>query len=99
MQDERTCEPSPAEASRSEAVVMLMLLHAGHWWPWSMAEISQELGSELLAADAVAGLHAAGLVHRFGEFVLPTRAATRMQQLEDVLAAPGSSLDPGVSRT
>jgi hypothetical protein len=69
------------EPERSEAVVMLMLLRMGHEWPWSMQEISRELGNEILAADAVCGLHAAGLVHRTGEFVFPTRAATRMHSL------------------
>jgi len=99
MQDEPTCEGQHVEPSRSEAAVMLMLLHAGHRWPWSMNEISCELGNELLAGDAVAGLHAAGLVNRFGEFVLPSRPATRMQQLEDTLLASGSKVESGVSRT
>jgi hypothetical protein len=81
MQDE-TNEPSlEREPERSESVVMLMLLHMGHPWPWSMHEISLELGNEILAADAVAGLHAAGLVNRTGEFVFPTRAATHMHAL------------------
>jgi hypothetical protein len=99
MQDERTCEPSLVEASRSEGVVMLMLLHGGHWWPWSMGEVAQELGDEALAVDAVAGLHAAGLVHRFDEFVLPTRPATRMRQLEDALLTHDSIREFGPGRT
>lgn len=37
------------DASRSEAVVMLMLLGAGHGWPWSMGEIERELGDQHLA--------------------------------------------------
>jgi hypothetical protein len=96
MLDERTCEPTLVEASRSEAIVMLMLLHAGHWWPWSISEVAQELGDETLATEAVAGLHAAGLVHRFGEFVLPTRPATKMRQLEDALLThdPASEAGP-----
>jgi len=94
MQDERTCDAEHVEASRAEAVVMLMLLHAGHRWPWSTAEVSRELGDEHLAAEALAGLHAAGLVNRFGEFVLPSRAATRMQQLEDLLLVGEPKLTP-----
>ena len=47
-----------------------------------MSEVAQELGDQDLAVEAVAGLHAAGLVHRFDDFVLPTGAATKMQQLE-----------------
>ena len=99
MQDERTCEPTLTEASRSEAVVMLMLLHGGHWWPWSMGEVAQELGDQALAVEAVAGLHAAGLVHRFGEFVLPTRPATRMRQLEDALLTPEPKTESGPGPT
>ncbi len=89
MQDERTCEPTLLEASRSEAVVMLMLLHGGHWWPWSISEVSQELGDEQPATEAVAGLHAAGLVHRFDEFVLPTRPATSTHSATSPSSASG----------
>jgi hypothetical protein len=81
MHDEPTQAASGGEPQCSESAVMLVLLHMGHPWPWSMSEIGRELGNELLAADAVAGLHAAGLVHRTGEFVFPTRTATRSQQL------------------
>ena len=81
MQDEPTQEAVERELDRSESVVMLLLLHAGHPWPWSMQEITRELGSELKTADAVVGLHAAGLVNRFGEFVFPTRSAARFERL------------------
>jgi len=60
---------------------MLMLLHMDHPWPWSIREIGRELGNELLAAYAIVSLHAAGLIHRTGEFVFPARTATRFQQL------------------
>jgi hypothetical protein len=50
--------------------------------PWSVREIAQALRSELAAEDAVVGLHASGLVHRFSEFVFPTRSAARFNQLE-----------------
>jgi hypothetical protein len=81
MQDEPTqADPGP-EPDSSEATVMLLLLRTGHQWPWYMQEIARELGSELLAADAVVGLHAAGLVSRLGDFVFPTRAATRLDEL------------------
>ena len=99
MQDDPTHEACPLEASRCEAIVMLMLLHAGHRWPWSRAEVARELGDELLATEAVAGLHAAGLVHRCGELVLPSRPAARMQQLEDVLLAGDSKVRSGPAPT
>ena len=84
MQDEPTLQADRGEPGRSEAAVMLMLLEMGHPWPWSMSEIGRELGNELFAADAVVGLHAAGLVHRSGEFVFPTRPAMRSRQLSRV---------------
>jgi hypothetical protein len=52
---------------------------------WSMAELSRALGCEVRAADAVAGLFAAGLVHRHGEFVFATRAAVRADALASAL--------------
>ena len=81
MHDEPTQAPAGREPDRLESAVMLMLLQAGHPWPWSMHEIARELGNELLAADAVVGLHAAGLVNRLDEFVFPTRSATRFRHL------------------
>jgi hypothetical protein len=48
---------------------------------WSIEELARELGSELDAGDAVASLHAAGLVHRCSEFVFATRAAARFGSL------------------
>jgi len=50
--------------------------------PWAAREVGQAVGSDLAAEDAIVGLHAAGLVHRFGEFVFPTRTAARFNQLE-----------------
>ena len=81
MHDEPTQAASGGEPDRSESAVMLMLLEMGHPWPWSMQEIARELGNEMLAADAVLGLHAAGLVNRIEEFVFPTRSATRLRTL------------------
>ena len=44
--------------------------------PWTVEEIAREIsGSHLDATDAVAELVGAGLVHRHGDFVFPTRAA------------------------
>ncbi len=81
MQDEPTQAPADREPVRLESAVMLLPLQTGHSWPWSMQEIARELGNELLAADAVVGLHAAGLVNRLDEFVSPTRSATRFRRL------------------
>lgn len=48
--------------------------------PWSVAELARELGDSD-AEDGVARLAGAGLVHRTGELVSPTRAARRAIEL------------------
>jgi hypothetical protein len=50
-------------------------------WPWSVDEIARELQNCLDAEDAICRLTGAGLVHRLGEFVFPTRTACRADQL------------------
>jgi hypothetical protein len=50
-------------------------------WPWTVDELACELGTRLGAADAVARLSRAGLIHRFGELVFPTRPARRAEQI------------------
>ena len=37
-----------------------------------------EIGEQIATADALASLHAAGLIHRCGAFVFATRAALHM---------------------
>ncbi|HEX4484559.1 MAG TPA: hypothetical protein VH081_12355 [Solirubrobacteraceae bacterium] len=74
----------PARATsgeHSELVVLTLLLEHSSQRLWSLDELARELGSELQAADAVASLSAAGLVHRCGELVLATRAAVRFSEL------------------
>ena len=46
------------------------------------ADIARELQAPIDTVDAVCRLHAAGLVHRFGEFVIPTHAARRADELK-----------------
>jgi len=48
--------------------------------PWAVAELGRELDSTD-AEDGVARLAGAGLVHRQGELVSPTRAARRAIEL------------------
>jgi hypothetical protein len=64
----------------SELVVLTLLLDA-RASPWSTQELARELGGELWAADAVAGLCAAGLAQRCDELVFATRAALRFSEL------------------
>ena len=85
MQDQPT-RPHAAddlELDQVEWVVLDMLLADHSPVLWSVRELGVALGSELAAQDAVVALHAAGLVHRFGEFVFPTRPAARFSELAD----------------
>lgn len=64
---------------RQRTVLMLLFSDPS---PWTVQELGCELGEERLAVDAVRELVGAGLVHRLvGEFVIPTRAARRADDL------------------
>jgi hypothetical protein len=64
-----------------ETVILTLLLEPGGPWLWSVQELARELGDATDAADAVARLHAAGLVHRCHEFVFATRPAAHFARL------------------
>lgn len=76
-------QPIPAESDDALARAVLDLLTIDHPGHWSIAELARTVtprnpsGTE----DAVASLHAAGLLHRCGEFVFATRAAHEAQRL------------------
>ncbi|HMH48474.1 MAG TPA: hypothetical protein VK538_12270 [Solirubrobacteraceae bacterium] len=65
----------------SEKTVLLVLFHDPV--PWTVEELGRELGDPGDPVDAVARLAGAGLVHRLGDFVFPTRAARRSDELYD----------------
>jgi hypothetical protein len=75
--------PDPMEPGErmdnSQKTVLLMLFDDRV--PWTLDELGSELKSQLDAADAVSALAGAGLVHRLGDFVIPTRAARRSDEL------------------
>jgi len=73
--------------SKAEAAVLELLL-ALHPEQLTDAELARELlresaksGDRDLVERALQGLTAAGLVHRNGDFVVPSRAAVRCDQL------------------
>jgi hypothetical protein len=80
MQDEISRMPVDDE-KRAEKGILSLLLASDSQRPWSVAELERERGEHLGTLDAVASLHAAGLIHRCGEFVFATRAAVRMDDL------------------
>ncbi len=64
-----------------ERIVLALLLDPGSHGPWTAHELGRELGDEVAAADAVASLHAAGLVHLCRQLVFPSRSAARCFEL------------------
>jgi hypothetical protein len=75
-------EPAEQEVSedqRDNTILNIML--CGPSYPWTVEELVREV-QDSEAADAVARLTEAGLVHRFGEFVFPTRTARRADELQ-----------------
>jgi hypothetical protein len=81
MQDKASAPVVERRSEDVELAVLASLLEPGQPAPWSMAELALEVGCELAASKAVVRLHAAGLVHRCGGFVWPTRAASRFCRL------------------
>jgi hypothetical protein len=61
---------------------MAQLLDGEHTWPSSARELALELDDELGVADAIVALQGAGLIHRVGCLVFPSRAAARIHSLD-----------------
>jgi hypothetical protein len=80
MHNEISRMPEEQEETAQKGVLGL-LLGSESQRPWSVTELERERGDHLGTVDAVASLHAAGLVHRCGEFVFASRAAVRMDGL------------------
>ncbi len=76
-------EPTPyTHADQTEGTIMSLLLIADEQRPWSTEELMRTIGKPTDVADAIAALHAAGLIHRTSDgFVFPTRAAVRLDQI------------------
>lgn len=66
--------------NQTDKVILLLLCESS--FPWSVEEIGRELQDRMRAVDGVRRLTEAGLVHRLGDFVFPTRTARRADELE-----------------
>lgn len=75
-------EESPCERVAADDNLVLSVV-LSEPFPWTVAELGRELDEEAkYIDDCVAHLVAAGLLHRLGEFVFPTRAARRAVELQ-----------------
>ncbi len=73
---------SRLSSSESEWDVLELLLDDDTQRPWTMSEIEREIGSQVVAADALAGLDRAGLIHRTSDgFVFASRPAVHYHQI------------------
>jgi hypothetical protein len=73
-----------AEQERqAEGAILGLLLNFDAGSLWSVEEVVRQLStSRLEVIDGLASLQAAGLIHRCGDFVFATRAASRFDRLE-----------------
>lgn len=81
MHDETTSGPA-CELDGLQRTLLELLVTDEAPGLWSSGEIATAMGDPVIAVDAIDMLHAAGLLHRHGDFVFPTRAAARYRQLE-----------------
>lgn len=80
---EPTPTPNPKRAAHASAHTVLdLMLGDDVQRPWSLHELALEIGSPVVVQDAVAELHAAGLVHKTNEgFVFAARPAIRYTEV------------------
>jgi len=73
-----------AEQERqAEGAILGLLLNFESGSLWSVEEVVRQLSASCLEViDGLANLEAAGLVHRVGDFVFATRAASSFDRLE-----------------
>lgn len=69
-----------SETRRDSQVLSIML--NGPSLPWSVEDLARELQAPNDVRDAIHRLTQAGLAHGFGDFVFPTRAAHRADELQ-----------------
>jgi hypothetical protein len=74
-------QETPAEReARADNLILTFMLDEPY--PWTIEEVGREFRDPGYASDAIGRLASAGLVHRLGEFVFPTRTARRAAELQ-----------------
>jgi hypothetical protein len=79
--DDPTLRGSDEQDHGDWSVLSVLLTGEGHRGLWSVQELGRALQDQLQAVDAVGRLVRDGLVHQQGDFVFPTRAATRFNEI------------------
>ena len=79
-QQDQPGQPHISEEQRENTVLNLMFCDASDY-PWTVEELARTIEDRTGVIDALDDLAAAGLVHRIGEFVFPTLAARRADEL------------------
>jgi hypothetical protein len=75
--------PDPGRVlDEMQRCVLCVLLASTGCGLCSMHELTVAVGDDEMAALAVVGLHAEGLVHRLDRFVFATRAVVRAHELD-----------------
>jgi hypothetical protein len=68
---------------QAEGAILGLLLNFEAGSIWSVEEVVSQLSvSRVEVIDGLASLRASGLIHRLGDFVFVTRAASRFDRLE-----------------
>ena len=81
--DRRDSSVISEQDRQAEGAILGLLLDFEAGSLWSVEEIVRELSaSRIEVVDGLASLQAAGLIHRSGDFVFATRAASRFDRLE-----------------
>ena len=80
MQDESK-QSLAEDERRTDQAMLALLLTPEEQRPWSLDEVAKEMGEKIDTVDSLARLHAAGLIHRCGEFVFAARAALIAERL------------------
>jgi hypothetical protein len=80
-QDQQDGAERAIDEERDDSTVLRLMLCDDSGFPWSIEEIARAIGNSIGAVDGLRRLEAAGLVHRLGDFVFPTLAARRADEL------------------
>jgi hypothetical protein len=71
------------QGRQAEGAILGLLLNFDSGSLWSVEEVVRQLSaSRLEVIDGLASLQAAGLIHRVGNFVFATRAASSFDRLD-----------------